>query len=71
MPRPKKNSYKEFDKKKKIPAARKFPTLPPITFLMPRPLVTVERKHTSHLNFFNGTNQIYHADEKKKKNIAY
>ena len=39
---------------------------PPITFLMARPLVTVERKHTGHLNFFNGTNQIYHADEKKK-----
>ena len=53
---------------KKIPAARKFLTPPPpITFLMVRPLVTVKRKQTSHLNFFNGTNQIYHADEKKKK----
>jgi len=28
MPRPKKNSYKEFDNKKKIPAAQKFPTFP-------------------------------------------
>ena len=36
---PKKNSYKEFDNEKKIPAARKFPT-PTITFLLVRPLVT-------------------------------
>ena len=37
MLRPKKNSYKEFDNKKKIPAVRKFPTPPPpITFLMVR-----------------------------------
>ena len=36
---PKKNSYKEFVKKK-IPAARKFPSPPPITFLMVRPLDT-------------------------------
>ena len=36
MLRPKKNSYKEFDNEKKIPAAQKFPT-PPITFLMVRP----------------------------------
>ena len=34
---PKRNSYKEFDNEKKIPAARKFP-LPPISFLMVRPL---------------------------------
>ena len=33
---PKKNSYKEFDNEKKIPAARKFPS-PLITFLMVRP----------------------------------
>ena len=33
---PKKNSYKEFDNEKKIPAARKLPYLPPITFLMVR-----------------------------------
>ena len=42
---PKKNSYKEFDNKKKIPAARKFPfptPPPPITFLMVRPVVVVE-----------------------------
>ena len=26
---PKKNSYKEFDDEKKIPAARKLPNLPP------------------------------------------
>ena len=37
MPCPKKNSYKEFDNEKQIPAARKFPT-PTITFLMVRPL---------------------------------
>ena len=36
---PKKNSYKEFDDEKKIPAARKLPTPPPpITFLMVRSL---------------------------------
>ena len=35
MPWPKKNSYKEFDKEKKIPAARKFPS-PSVTFLMVR-----------------------------------
>ena len=35
---PKKNSYKEFDKEKKIPAAPNFSTPPPITFLMVRPL---------------------------------
>ena len=35
MLRPKKNSYKEFDNKN--PAAQKFPTPPPITFLMVRP----------------------------------
>ena len=37
----KKNSYKEFDNQKKIPAARKFPSPPPpITFLMVRcPLI--------------------------------
>ena len=29
---PKKNSYKEFDNEKKIPAARKFPSLPPHNF---------------------------------------
>ena len=34
---PKKNSYKEFDDKKKIPAARKLPN-PPVTFLMVRSL---------------------------------
>ena len=37
---PKKNSFKEFDNKKKIPAARKFPSPPPPkkkTFLMVRP----------------------------------
>jgi len=34
---PKKNSYKEFDNEKKIPAARKFPSPRPITFLMVRP----------------------------------
>ena len=35
---PKQYSYKEFDDEKKIPAARKFPTLPPpVTFLMVRP----------------------------------
>ena len=28
MQGPEKNSYKEFDKKKKIPAARKFPSPP-------------------------------------------
>ena len=28
MLRPKKNSYKEFDNEKKIPAAQKFPTTP-------------------------------------------
>ena len=43
MLRPKKNSYKEFDKEKKIPEARKFPLPPPppppITFLMVRPQV--------------------------------
>ena len=38
MPCPKKNSYKEFDNEKQIPAARKFPT-PTITFLMVRPLI--------------------------------
>ena len=38
MQGPEKNSYKEFDNEKKIPAARKFPS-PPITFLMVRPLV--------------------------------
>ena len=38
MLRPKKNSYKEFDNEKKIPAAQKFPTPPPITFLMVHPL---------------------------------
>ena len=32
MLRPKKNSYKEFDKEKKIPAARKFPSPPPHNF---------------------------------------
>ena len=31
-----KNSYKEFDNEKQIPAARKLPT-PTITFLMVRP----------------------------------
>ena len=67
---PKKNSYKEFDDEKKFLLLENSPPSPPITFLMARPLVTVERKHTGHLNFFNGTNQIYHADE-KKKNIAY
>ena len=36
MPCPKKNSYKEFDNEKQIPAARKFPN-PTITFLMVRP----------------------------------
>ena len=42
MLRPKKNSYKEFDNEKKIPAARKFPTPPPpITFLMVHPLVGI------------------------------
>ena len=37
---PKKNSYKEFDDEKKIPAARKLPNPPPppITFLMVRSL---------------------------------
>ena len=35
---PKKNSYKEFDNEKKIPAAKKFPSPIPITFLMVRPL---------------------------------
>ena len=35
---PKKNSCKEFDNEKKIPAARKFPSPPPITFLIVRPL---------------------------------
>ena len=36
----KKNSYKEFDDKKKIPAARKLPNPPPppVTFLMVRSL---------------------------------
>ena len=35
MPWPEKNSYKEFDNEKNIPAARKFPfPPPPITFLM-------------------------------------
>ena len=62
---PKKNSYKEFDNEKKFLQPENSP--PPITFLMVRPLVTVTGKQTSHLNFFNGTNQIYHADEKKKK----
>ena len=39
MQGPEKNSYKEFDNEKKIPAARKFPSPPhPITFLMVRPL---------------------------------
>ena len=37
MLRPKTNSYKEFDNEKKIPAAQKFPTPTPITFLMVRP----------------------------------
>ena len=41
MLRPKKHSYKQFDDKKKIPAARKFP-IPPITCLMVRPLVEVQ-----------------------------
>ena len=41
MLRPKKHSYKEFDDKNKIPAARKFPTFP-ITFLIVRPLVEVQ-----------------------------
>ena len=31
-----KNSYREFDNEKKIPAARKF-SFPPLTFLMVRP----------------------------------
>ena len=66
MPWPKKNSYKEFDDEKKFLLLENSPPSPPITFLMARPLVTVERKHTGYLNFFNGTNQIYHADEKKK-----
>ena len=38
---PKKNSYKEFDDEKKIPAARKLPNPtppPPIIFLMVRSL---------------------------------
>ena len=35
MSGPKKNSYKGFDKEKKIPAAPNFPTPPPITFLVP------------------------------------
>ena len=39
MQGPEKNSYKEFDNEKKIPAARKFPS-PPITFLMVRPLAS-------------------------------
>ena len=35
---PKKNSYQEFDKEKKIPATSKFPTPAPITFrLIVRP----------------------------------
>ena len=34
MLRPKKNSYKEVDNEKKIPAAQKFPTPRPIIFLM-------------------------------------
>ena len=40
MLRPNKNSCKEFDNEKKIPAARKFPLPPPppITFLKVRPL---------------------------------
>ena len=38
MLRPKKNSYKESDNEKKIPATWKFPPSPPITFLMVRPL---------------------------------
>ena len=37
MLRPKKNSYKEFDNEKKIPAAQKLATPTPITFLMVRP----------------------------------
>ena len=40
MQGPEKNSYKEFDNEKKIPAARKSPPPPPITFLMVRPLPT-------------------------------
>ena len=40
MQGPEKNSYKEFDNEKKIPAARKFPSLP-ITFLMVRPLAQI------------------------------
>ena len=32
MLRPKKNSYKEFDNGKKIPAAQKFPSPPPHNF---------------------------------------
>ena len=35
---PKKYSYKEFDNEKKFPRLENFPLLPPITFLMVRPL---------------------------------
>ena len=35
---PKKNSCKEFGNEKKIPAARKFPSPHPITFLIVRPV---------------------------------
>ena len=42
---PKKNSYKEFDNEKKIPAARKFPSPPPHNFSN-GPSIRTERSKT-------------------------